>query len=700
MIIEELRDFDFCFNLAKEIAVSNDRKKLIDVIENWEYVHSEVKPVFSSLIEGFGFYPYLKEGGDLDLAALIRREYHKSQFVNKQGNSVLFHYEQKLLEEKINKKQNLVVSAPTSFGKSLLIEEFVARRKYENILIIQPTLALIDETRRKLNHYSNHYNIVVNTHQKIGEKNLFILTSERVLDIFPNINDIDLFIIDEFYKIANSKKDDRVSHLNIAFYKIMKFKPQLLFLTPIVENVSEDFIRKYDIQFYRTEYSLVNQKIKQISYESEDEKEEKLFQLLNDFSEPTIVYVRSPKRSEDLAKKYIEQFSLEKEKSFPVFDWIDENISSNWILKKYLKNGIGLHNGQYPRHIVNSQLDYFNSGDLKIIFATTSLIEGVNSIAKNVVIYDMFKGTRKITYFDFNNIKGRAGRMMKYYTGNIFYFDNPPERKDEFIDIPVVDQDDNLQSEILLNIDENDLKQSKQEEFQKLVEGIPEDLIEIFKNNYYNVEKQKSLFNYLISNSELLEILSWRAPVPDYNILSETLRIINKGLKGIEGERHKYTATKCQQIVNNNLSNAIQLEYEYLNSKKENCYKEKEELLNEKEALLNEKEELLNEAISNIFSFIKNQAKYEIPKVLSILQSIVNYIQKSDSADYSLFIAKLEHEGVDENLSVLLDFGVPSSALRKIRIPRDVETIDYVKENLELLSKTLLNYEIAKLSQI
>ena len=693
MIIEELRDFDFCFNLAKEIAVSNDRKKLIDVIENWEYVHSEVQPVFSSLIEGFGFYPYLKEGGDLDLAALIRREYHKSQFVNKQGNSVLFHYEQKLLEEKINKKQNLVVSAPTSFGKSLLIEEFVARRKYENILIIQPTLALIDETRRKLNHYSDYYNIVVNTHQKIGEKNLFILTSERVLDIFPNINDIDLFIIDEFYKIANSKKDDRVSHLNIAFYKIMKFKPQLLFLTPIVENISEDFIRKYDIQFYRTEYSLVNQKIKQISYESEDEKEEKLFQLLNDFSEPTIVYVRSPKRSEDLAKKYIEQFSLEKEKSFPVFDWIDENISSNWILKKYLKNGIGLHNGQYPRHIVNSQLDYFNSGDLKIIFATTSLIEGVNSIAKNVVIYDMFKVTRKITYFDFNNIKGRAGRMMKYYTGNIFYFDNPPERKDEFIDIPVVDQDDNLQSEILLNIDENDLKQSKQEEFQKLVEGIPEDLIEIFKNNYYNVEKQKSLFNYLISNSELLEILSWRAPMPDYNILSETLRIINKGLKGIEGEGYKYTATKCQLIVNNNLSNAIQLEYEYLNSKKENCYKEKEELLNEKE-------ELLNEAVSNVFYFIKNQAKYEIPKMLAILQSIVNYILRNETADYSIYIAKLEHEGVDENLSVLLDFGVPSSALKKIVIPRDVETINYVKENLELLSNSLSNYEIAKLSQI
>ena len=686
MTIDELRDFDFCFNLAKEISVSNDSKKLIDVIENWEYVHHEVRTVFLSLIEGFGFYPYLNDGVELDLATLIRREYHKSQFVNKQGNSIVFHYEQKILEEKINKKQNLVVSAPTSFGKSLLIEEFVARRKYENILIIQPTLALIDETRRKLSHYSDYYNIVVNTHQEIGEKNLFILTSERVLDIFPKIDDIDLFIIDEFYKIANNKKDDRVSHLNIAFYKIMKFKPQLLFLTPLVDDISEDFIRKYDIQFYRTDYSLVNQKAKQISYESEDEKEEKLFQLLNDLSEPTIVYVRSPKRSENLAKKYMEQFSLKEKKKFPVFEWIDENISSDWILKKFLENGIGLHNGQYPRHIVNSQLDYFNSGDLKIIFATTSLIEGVNSIAKNVVIYDMLKGTHKITYFDFNNIKGRAGRMMKYYTGNIFYFDNPPERKDEFIDIPVVDQDDNLQSEILLNIDEKDLKQSKQEEFQKLVEGIPEDLIEIFKNNYYDVEKQKSLFNYIISNRELLEILNWHTPMPEYNVLLETFRIIDEGLKGKKGSKYKYTTAKCKQIINNNLSKAIETELQNLHSKKENSHKEREELL--------------DEAISNIFSFIKNQAKYEIPKVLSILQSIVNYIQKSDLADYSLFIAKLEHEGVDENLSVLLDFGVPSSALRKIRIPRDVETIEYVKENLELLSKTLLNYEIAKLSQI
>lgn len=68
-------------------------------------------------------------------------------------------------------------------------------------MIIQPTLALIDETRKKLQNYQDFCNIVVNTSQDINEtNNLFILTSERVLDILPKINNIDLFIVDEFYK--------------------------------------------------------------------------------------------------------------------------------------------------------------------------------------------------------------------------------------------------------------------------------------------------------------------------------------------------------------------------------------------------------------------------------------------------------------------------------------------------------------------
>lgn len=88
-------------------------------------------------------------------------------------------------------------------------------------------------------------------------------------------------------------------------------------------------------------------------------------------------------------------------------------------------------------------------------------------------------------------------------------------------------------------------------------------------------------------------------------------------------------------------------------------------------------------SISDILSFIKNKAKYEIPKKLSVLESIVNYLSSGGKADYSSFIAILENEGVDEKISILLDYGVPSSALKKLKnLPND-NSLAYVKHNLQ-----------------
>ncbi len=69
-------------------------------------------------------------------------------------------------------------------------------------MIIQPTLALLDETRRKLRGYKNDYKIVVRTSQKPSDEkgNLFLLTAERVME-YPYFPQIDFFVIDEFYCI-------------------------------------------------------------------------------------------------------------------------------------------------------------------------------------------------------------------------------------------------------------------------------------------------------------------------------------------------------------------------------------------------------------------------------------------------------------------------------------------------------------------
>lgn len=680
---KQLQDFNLGFSLARDISESQDYHKLIEVLENWDFVHDMLKPIFIDLIESFGFYPYLNDEklSNLNLSAKYRNEFHKSNISIGRDEKIRFHSEQKRIEEIISKKQNVILSAPTSFGKSLLIEEFISRKIYKNIIIIQPTLALIDETRKKLRKYAD-YNIVVNTKQELGENNIFILTSERVLELLPNISgiEIDFFVIDEFYKISNLKSDERVGQLNIAFYKIMQLNsPQLLLLTPNVDDISGNFLDKYDIKFITTDYSLVNQNITHIEYSGEDsDKKEKLFELLKSTPEQTIVYVRSPKRAEELALEYISH-TTKTEVELPIIQWIDDNVSKEWNLKIILNHGIGIHNGQFPRHIVNSQLDYFNQGKLNVIFATTSLIEGVNTSAKNIIVFDMKKSNKSLSHFDFNNIKGRAGRMMQHYSGNIFYFDTPPMKTSEKVVIPLVEQEDNLQSEVLINLERIDIKDNLKGKYDEIKSSIPERLWTIFRENYYDVESQKCLYSYLIQNPNLLNTLSWNSHPPSYDALLQTMKAISHGLDNASNNSYEYTTFIASKISRSNIKDVIDNEVQHRigNAGYENLHK------------------AYNKAIFDIFKFVRTEAKFKIPKKLSVLQSIVNYILKDEVADYSSFIAKLENEGIGGSKSVLLDYGVPFTAIKKIRTNLySTELIDYIKSNIDILNFTDYEREI------
>lgn len=199
-------------------AQTDGRNHLIKVIDVWNQVPTSMKPMWEDLIESVGFYPYIEKFKMTvsDLDARIRQEYHRSNYIFDKT----LHSKQKELSDLVLSKQNVIVSAPTSFGKSLLIEEIVASGIYTNIVIIQPTLALLDETRIKLKQYADQYKIIVRTSQEATEEkgNIFLLTAERVLE-YPELPDIDLLIIDEFYKLSKQREDNRANILNIAFLR-------------------------------------------------------------------------------------------------------------------------------------------------------------------------------------------------------------------------------------------------------------------------------------------------------------------------------------------------------------------------------------------------------------------------------------------------------------------------------------------------
>lgn len=689
-----LNDFEYNWKCTKYYSSIIDtvdaRKFLINILDSWDQVNKDAKSIWLDLIERAGFYPYFVdkidsvENYNQSLQSSVRSAFFKSDYLK----GVYFHEQQKEIESIVNLKKNVAVSAPTSFGKSLLIEEFVARKQFDNILIIQPTLALIDETRKNMSKYSDYYNIVINTKQKPNNKNIFILTAERVLE-YQGMPKIDFFIVDEFYKVSNLRKDTRVDALNISIMKIMESKPQALFLTPCVESLSEQFIEKYDVKFFKTDYSLVNTKIIDVRDNKKTLKGEKkkleLFNLLYELEEPTIVYVKSPNEAYKLATEYIDHLkdsSLVND-NLSIFEWMDENVSKEWKLKKLLKYGIGAHNGALPRHVVSSEIEMFNTGVLKIMFATVSLIEGVNTVAKNIIIYSRNKGREVIDFFDFANIKGRAGRMGKYYTGNVYLFDEEIQEEIFSIDVPFVDQNQ-ISDEVLFSLPDDYVKDKNR---KKLLESeIPESLQTIIRNNFISVEGQKNLYNYIKSHSDNLSYLKWNK-IPSYEELWMTLHLAYKFLDKNENEIFaKSQAVTVVNLVNKSLKEAIFEREKYLMKKGKD-------------------KDVHERAIEEILKFIRNDANYKIPKLLSVVESIQKYtFEQFDGkyGDYSLFISLLENEKVGEKFRFLIDYGIPSSAIKKLetqfkqeghRNDDNVEIIPWIKRNVRNLKKNLLEYE-------
>lgn len=140
--------FSFIANLINLNQIEDAQELVIYTLENYKKLNTSCAEIFSDIVESIGFYPYL-EKYKLNLNSTqtkIRKEFFYSENLS---NGIYHHREQRELLNKIYHK-NMIVSAPTSFGKSLLIQEIVATKKYNNIVILQPTLALLDETRKKI----------------------------------------------------------------------------------------------------------------------------------------------------------------------------------------------------------------------------------------------------------------------------------------------------------------------------------------------------------------------------------------------------------------------------------------------------------------------------------------------------------------------------------------------------------------------
>ena len=708
-------NFESTFNIYKycsALIVEDEQKAqklLVNILGNKSKFEPHLDFVLADLIEGVGFYPYIKKE-DLKITstdALIRNAYHQSDNLDK-----VLHEDQKYLLSLINSDKNVIVSAPTSFGKSLLIEEIVATSKFENIIVIQPTLALLDETRRKLMKYDDRYKLIVRTSQEpsIEKGNLFLLTAERVNE-FKNLPRIDLIIIDEFYKLSAKRDDERADSLNNAFNYVLKtFNPKFYLLGPNIDSISEGFTEKYNAIFYKTKSSLVDTKSIDIYSEHKDYfdkpikfkeyKENILFDLLISLqNEQSIIYCSSPARVRYLSSQFLKYLI---EKNYPktndnldIIECIKINISAEWSLLDLLSLEIGIHDGALQKHITTTIIDYFNTQKIKYLFCTSTIIEGVNTSAKNIIYYDSTKGRRTpIDFFDYSNIKGRAGRLMVHYIGKIYNFNEIPENNQVVIDIPFFEQNP-ISDEVLINLEDVEVKDSNKEQLNRINE-LPPNERNLIKQNGVQVFGQKNIIDTIRTElKSKYHLISW-SNYPTKQQLEYILGLAwNNLLKPNETVR-PMTLNKLVTVTqiygyNQNIWNLVNSTFSYFKG------------LKEFESIPDN--EIMDEAIRDSFQVLKHWLEYKVPKWLSVINSIQEFVCNESGlkpGNYTYFSNLIENDFIRENLVILSEYGIPTSAIRKLediisaKTPQE-EVMKIIKSERLFDNKIFIEYERNKL---
>ncbi len=622
------------------------RELVLRALENRD-VFEGYEEILDSLTRAVGLFPYL-DYEKLSFRDSLAYEAHRPGATD---DSFVLHRAQAEIYRRLVDGENVILSAPTSFGKSRIIDALIATGSYNNIAVVVPTIALIDETRCRLSAFKDRYKIVTQVTQEPSERNVFVFTAERI-NAYENLPRIDFFVIDEFYKIgALSEDESRTVALNQAFYRLHKGGGQFYMLGPNIRHIPDGLENKFQCLFYSTRFAtVVSEMIPVFDWKDEIDR---LVHLAEDIKGQTLVFCRSPKRVNEIVRALVENDVCGHRTGFEDAEhWISENFHPDWTFQKALSSGIGMHHGRLPRSLAQFAVRAFNEGRLKFLVCTSTLIEGVNTRAKNVIILDGAIGTKKYDFFTFNNIRGRSGRMFHHFVGRVYVFNAPPQEELPFVDFPLFTQDASAPDSLLIQLDVEDLKPKSVERLADVYdqEFLPVGLIR--KNSGIDPKAQLAVAEYLnnLSREDALG-LAWTG-IPDYNQLSNVCELVWTKLLSGHGRSGVYSAK--------------QLAYKtsaLMHNRETRARVEAELSLGQFSA------STPDEAVERVLEFDRNWAGFELPRLVMALSRIQEHVFRPKfgaAGDYSFFAMRLEALFRNPVAVALEEYGLPIQITDKI----------------------------------
>jgi hypothetical protein len=656
---------DIASLLATEGATPPVRELIIRAFDRAADLEAEL-PLLASLARDQGLFPYI-DPDLLSLPDLIALEMHRPDGLD----GVVFHRMQARVYRDLMDGRNVILSAPTSFGKSLIVDALIASGRYQNVVIIVPTIALIDETRRRLSTKFRAFKTITHPGQVYEERNLFVVTQERFL-AFEDMPTPDLFFIDEFYKLNDFVS--RAALLNQAAYRLMKTGAQFYLAAPTIDALSHLLPASVQTSLIVTDYATVAADTETVKAKNDTERREAIRQILAQADGPALIYCQSPHRVREVTRWLREDAPTGGYgPGMPgAANWIATNYDERWSLPENLRLGIGSHHGRLPRWMAQSIVSGFNDGQLGVLVCTNTLIEGVNTRAKNILILDKKIAQKAYDYFTFANIRGRGGRMLKHFVGKIFLFHPPPDAELPNIDIPGLSQSDGASDALLLAIDEPDRTTSTKERLKEIL-GQPFLSVETMRlNQGIDPEQQIALAQHLTrARTSQLRDLTWTTSHPKYDEMKALIALVWEFLPPAGHRSHM--ALSADQLT-------------FLVSRVAGADGDIKEVIR---AFVASSSKDHDTAIEDSFDFMRFWIDHNLPSLVRAADRIAKEVLNKRglaSGNFVAFAARMEAGFHPPLLMVAEEYGIPVQTSKKLlRYSRASESLDSLMQGFRSL---------------
>jgi hypothetical protein len=634
--------------------------------------------VLDGLVRELGLFPFLSQDR-LGLADSLAYELHRPDNMEE---GIVFHRPQAKVYRELIEGKNIVLSAPTSFGKSLIIDAVIKSAKFKDILIIVPTIALIDETRRRIAQYQTQYKVITHPTQARSERNVFVLTQERALEL-DDIERIEFFVVDEFYKLSSgSDGEERAGLLNQAFYRLAKKAKQFYMLGPHIHGLTTGLDKRLRFEFMYEPYHTVVSQLHRVDRKLGQDDFEILTQLCRELEGPTLIFCSSPARAAKVARALIEgEVGQVRTELQHAVEWISEHYHPDWHVPQALAHGIGVHHGRIPRALSQFMVRAFDAGNLQFLICTSTLIEGVNTKAENIIIFDNTIAKEKYDYFTFNNIRGRSGRMFKHFIGHVYLFHEPPPLQLPLVDIPAFTQPPSTPASLLIQLDDADLTDHSRTRLKAYSEQEFISVDTLRANIGIDPGGQIRAAEQITADIRgFHRMMSWKS-MPTWEELLFVSNLIWDSFNAPAlAQRTVHSAKQLAYLINN-LRSAPSTRL----------------LI---EGKMNNPEDA-DSAVSAVLDFTRLWAMFHFPRLLRALDRIQKDIFLRYAlvpGDYTPFASKVENLFLDSGLIALDEYGVPIELARKLHsrlaTEGDLDATLVLLKSLNLAKLNLSPFEI------